>query len=216
MSRQVGFMTGLRAMAKDPHTLSGPCSRTITKFIRAAVLSIGVLLAGAALGQGGAGAPTDFWQTPVLTAVGKMHPLPDAAYQPQKAAIYKIVFDVTKGGDKPAEVSPSLDQVARAVNLYASAGVPLDHLKFVAVLHGDATAAALDNAHYKRQFGVDNPNLETIRKLRAAGTDVAVCGQATAEHHFQYEWIAPNVTLALSALTTITVLENEGYALMPL
>jgi hypothetical protein len=37
-----------------------------------------------------------------------------------------------------------------------------------------------------------------------------------AEHHFQYEWIAPNVTLALSALTTITVLENEGYALMSL
>ena len=94
--------------------------------------------------------------------------------------------------------------------------MPLDHLKFVAVLHGAATAAALDNAHYKQQFGVDNPNLEIIRKLRAAGTDVAVCGQAMAEHHFQYEWIAPNVTLALSALTTITVLENEGYALMSL
>jgi intracellular sulfur oxidation DsrE/DsrF family protein len=144
-----------------------------------------------------------------------MHPLPNAAYQPQKAATYKIVFSVTKAGGKPGEVT-SLDQVARAVNLYASAGVPLDHLKFVAVLHGDATAAALNDAHYRQQFGVDNPNLEVIRKLRAAGIDVAVCGQAVAEHHFQYEWIAPNVTLTLSALTTVTVLENEGYALMPL
>jgi intracellular sulfur oxidation DsrE/DsrF family protein len=189
----------------------GSAGAPITKPIRAAVLSIGLLAVGAAHGQGGAGAPTDFWQTPTLTGAGKMHPLPNAAYQPQKAAIYKIVFDVTKAG----EVT-SLDEVARAVNLYASAGVPLDHLKFVAVLHGDATAAALDNAHYRQQFGVDNPNLEVIRKLHAAGVDVAVCGQAMAEHHFQYEWIAPNVTLALSALTTITVLENEGYALMPL
>jgi hypothetical protein len=30
------------------------------------------------------------------------------------------------------------------------------------------------------------------------------------------KWIAPEVTLALSALTTITTLEHEGYALMPL
>jgi intracellular sulfur oxidation DsrE/DsrF family protein len=186
------------------------------KLIHAAVLSIGVLTASAVRGEGDAGAPPDFWQTPAVNGFGKMHPLPKAAYQPQRTATYKIVFDLTKAGDKPGQVSPSLDQVARAVNLYTSAGTPLDHLKFVAVLHGAATAAALDNAHYKQQFAVDNPNLEIIRKLRAAGTDVAVCGQAMAEHHFQYEWIAPNVTLALSALTTITVLENEGYALMSL
>jgi intracellular sulfur oxidation DsrE/DsrF family protein len=186
------------------------------KVIHAAVLSIGVFAAGAVHGQGGAGAPADFWQTPTVNGFGKMHPLPNAAYQPQKTATYKIVFDVTKAGDKPGVMSPSLDTVARTVNLYASAGTPLDHLKFVAVLHGAATAAALDNAHYRQQFGVDNPNREIIRKLRAAGTDVAVCGQAMAEHHFQYEWIASNVTLSLSAVTTITVLENEGYALMSL
>jgi intracellular sulfur oxidation DsrE/DsrF family protein len=186
------------------------------KLIHAAVLFIGLFAASAALGEGGAGAPADFWQTPTVSGFGKMHPLPKAAYQPQKTATYKIVFDVTKAGDKPGERSPSLDLVARTVNLYASAGVPLDHLKLVAVLHGAATAAALDNAHYKQQFGVDNPNLEIIRKLRAAGVDVAVCGQAMAEHHFQYEWIAPNVTLSLSAVTTITVLENEGYALVSL
>jgi intracellular sulfur oxidation DsrE/DsrF family protein len=202
-------------MAKQACDGGGSAGALIAKPIRAAVFSVGLFAVGAAHGQGAAGAPTDFWQTPALTGVGKMHPLPNAAYQPQKAATYKIVFSVTKAGRKPGEVT-SLDQVARAVNLYASAGVPLDHLKFVAVLHGDATAAALNDAHYRQQFGVDNPNLEVIRKLRAAGIDVAVCGQAVAEHHFQYEWIAPNVTLTLSALTTVTVLENEGYALMPL
>jgi intracellular sulfur oxidation DsrE/DsrF family protein len=186
------------------------------KLTRAAALSMGLFAAGAVHADGDAGAPADFWQTPTVNGFGKMHRLPNAAYQPEKTATYKVVFDVTKAGDKPGERSPSLDTVARTVNLYASAGVPLDHLKFVAILHGAATAAALDDAHYRQQFGVDNPNREIIRKLRAAGTDVAVCGQAMAEHHFQYEWIAPNVTLSLSAVTTITVLENEGYALLSL
>jgi intracellular sulfur oxidation DsrE/DsrF family protein len=194
---------------------SRPAGAPTTRFIRAAAISMGLFAAGAAHGQGSAGTPADFWQTPTVTGFGKMHPLPDAAYQPQKAATYKIVFSVTQAG-KPGEVNPSLDHVARTVNLYAWAGVPLDHRKFVAVMSGGATAAALDNARYKQQFGVDNPNLEIIRELRAAGVDVAVCAQAAAEHHFPYEWIASNVTLSLSALTTITVLENEGYALMPL
>ena len=107
-------------------------------------------------------------------------------------------------------------RVARTVNLYASAGVPLNHLKFVAVMYGAATDAALDNEHYRQKYGVDNPNLDLIRKLRNAGVDVAVCGQAAAEHQDQYEWIAPEVTLVLSALTTITTLEHQGYVLMPL
>jgi intracellular sulfur oxidation DsrE/DsrF family protein len=187
----------------------------VTSFIRAAVLSMGLFAVGVSHAQGSAGPAADFWQTPTVAGFGKMHPLPDAGDQPQRAATYKIVFSLTKG-DKPDKVNPSLDQVARAVNLYAWAGVPPDHRKFVAVLHGDATAAALDNAHYRQQFGVDNPDLQIIRELRAAGVEIVVCGQAVAEHHFQYEWIASNVTLVLSAMTTITILENQGYGLMPL
>jgi hypothetical protein len=37
-----------------------------------------------------------------------------------------------------------------------------------------------------------------------------------AEHHYPDEWASKDVTLSLSALTTITVLEQKGYALMPL
>jgi intracellular sulfur oxidation DsrE/DsrF family protein len=155
------------------------------------------------------------WQTPALAGVGKMHPLPGAAYQPEKKETYKIVFSL-QAASKPDVLNPSLDRVARAVNLYASAGVPLNHLKFVAVMYGAATDAALDNEHYRQKYSVDNPNLELIRKLRHAGVDVAVCGQALAEHRDHYEWIAPEVTLALSALTTITTLEHQGYTLMPL
>jgi len=154
--------------------------------------------------------------TQVITAAGNYRPLPKAAYQPNPANTYKVVFAMTKGSEKPGEVNPALERVARTVNLYASAGVPLDHLKFVAVAYGAATSAVLDDEHYKAQFGVANPNLAVIAQLHKAGVDVAVCGQAVAEHHYQDAWVAKDVTLSLSALTTITELQQQGYALMPL
>ncbi len=158
----------------------------------------------------------NFWQAPVVTHAGKIHPLPDAAYQPDPDATYKIVFAMTRGSEDPSAVNPALQRVARTVNLYANAGVPLEHMKFVAIASGPATDMVLDDAHYKKQFGVANPNLVVIRELRKDGIDVAVCGQAVAEHHFEYDWVDTQVTVALSALTTVTELQQKGYALMPL
>jgi intracellular sulfur oxidation DsrE/DsrF family protein len=152
----------------------------------------------------------------VITAAGAYHPLPQAAYQPDRNAIYKVVFALTKASDKPDQINPGIERVARTVNLYASAGVPLDHLKFVAVAYGAATGLVLDDEHYRAQFGTGNPNLAAISQLRKAGVDVAVCGQAMAEHHYPSDWASKDVTLSLSALTTITELQQQGYALMPL
>jgi len=157
-----------------------------------------------------------FWQTPTITGAGRMHPLPQAAYQPDRNATYKVVFGLTKASDKPGEVSPALDRVARTVNLYVGAGVPLDHLKFVAIASGPATPIMLNDEQYRKKYGVANPNLPVIAQLRKAGIDVAVCGQAVAEHDFQYDWVDSQVTLALSALTTISELQQKGYALLPL
>lgn len=152
----------------------------------------------------------------VIEGFGQMHDVPNAAYLPDAKKTYRVVFSVTRASEKPGQVNPSLDRVARTVNLYTSAGVPLNHLKFVAVLYGPATDAVLNQEHYRKQFGLDNPNVELIESLRRAGVDVVVCGQAIAEHGYGYDWITPKVTLALSALTTITALQAEGYALMPL
>lgn len=158
--------------------------------------------------------PGSFWTTPTISGYGKIHYLPDAAYKPASSQTYRIVFSLTLGAKSPDEVNPSLDHVARTVNLYVAAGVPLDHLKFVAVAAGAATPLALNDARYRATYGVSNPNLPLIAKLRRAGVDVAVCGQAVAEHHFQYGWVDRQVTLALSALTTVTTLEHRGYDLM--
>lgn len=170
--------------------------------------AVGLLACGVAMAQSAA--------PQVISAAGAYHPLPKAAYQPDRNTTYKVVFSLTKAADKPDQVNPGIERVARTVNLYAAAGVPLDHLKFVAVAYGPATGLVLDDEHYKAQFGTVNPNLAVISQLHKAGVDVAVCGQAMAEHHYPNEWASKDVTLSLSALTTITVLEQQGYALMPL
>jgi intracellular sulfur oxidation DsrE/DsrF family protein len=160
--------------------------------------------------------PAGFWTTPTIQGYGKMHNLPVGAFKPQPGHTYKVVFAMTQAAAQPDKVNPALDHVARTVNLYAASGVPLAKLKFVAVAYGAATPLALDDAHYREAYGVPNPNLPLIAQLKKAGVTIAICGQAVAEHHFQYDWINPDVTLALSGLTTIRTLQQQGYALMPL
>ena len=163
-----------------------------------------------------AGADPEFWTTPTIPGYGRIHALPDSAYRPDRNSHYQIVFDLTAGAKSPADVNPALDRVARTVNLYIASGVPLSHLKFVAVAHGAATSLALDDEHYRASFGVPNPNLPLIALLRKAGVDVAVCGQAFGELKYDYAWLDKSVTLSLSALTTVTTLEHAGYVLQPL
>ncbi len=159
---------------------------------------------------------SDTETSPVITVAGTTHAVPNPAYKPDPKATYKVVFAMTAAAKTPDQVNPAIERVARAVNLYTGAGVPVSHLKFVAVAYGAATAVALDDEHYKAAYGVANPNLPVIAQLRKAGVDITVCGQAVREHQYEYGWIDRSVTVALSAITTITSLEQSGYHLMPL
>ncbi len=156
-----------------------------------------------------------FWQTPTIPGYGKMHYERGFKYQPDPKETYKIVFEVTKSSADPAAINSGLDHVARAVNLYVAAGVPLGHLKFVAILEGESSPVSLSNEAYRSRFGVDNPNLPLIRLLRGKGIDIAVCAQAAALHDIDYSQISHDVTVALSALTTVSTLEHQGYGLVP-
>lgn len=158
--------------------------------------------------------PAGFWSTPTIAGYGRIHYESGFAFQPQADQSYKIVVALTAGATKPDQVNPALDHVARIVNLYVAAGVPLSHLKIVGIAYGATTPAVMDEAHYRARYGVDNPNLKLISELRKAGVTVAVCAQAVAEHHIQYAWVSKEVTIALSGLTTVTVLEHDGYTLM--
>ena len=155
------------------------------------------------------------WVYPTIQKYGKVVSLPDAGMQPSKDIDYKVVFNMTAGGDAD-KVNPSLDRAARAVNIFTSAGVPLSHLHFVVVIHGPATPSVLNNARYREKFSVDNPNIKLIGELEKVGVKVVVCGQALANQNFPHDWVDPQVEITLAAISDVIILEQQGYVFFPL
>lgn len=154
------------------------------------------------------------WTYPAIAKYGPVNPLPHAAVQPNQQRVYKAIFDVTSGFKNPSEPEAGLVHVARAVNVFASAGVSVKNLRFVAILHGPATTAVLSNAAYKAKYGVDNPNIPLIDALHDAGVHVDVCGQALADMGIEHSAVYKNVRIDLSALATTVIYGDRGYAYM--
>lgn len=157
----------------------------------------------------------EVWQYPVIQHNGGVIPLPKAALQPEALTTYKAVFNLTKTG-KVDQVNKGLAHVARAVNVFAISGVRATHRKFAVVIHGAATDIVMNNTEYKRRTGHDNPDIKLIHALRQAGVKLYVCGQALAEHHIAHNDVNPDVTLSLSALSDLIILQQKGYVLYPL
>lgn len=183
-----------------------------------AVMLVGIASASAAEATATAKNASDAGlEVGVISSAGKVHPVPEnAVLMPDPAKTYKVVFAVTANADDPSKVNPALDRVARAYNLYRAAGVPADHLKFVAVVYEAATPLVLDNKHFEDKFLIDNPNLPVIRDLEKAGVQVVVCGQSVAGHKYRFEWVDPQIPITLSGLTAVSELQQEGYALVQL
>lgn len=157
--------------------------------------------------------PAGFWTYPAIPGIGPVHVWPESGVRPDANTTYKAVFDVTQAA-KPGETSPGLAKVARTVNAFASVGTPLTHLKFVVIIHGPATPIVLAADKYQAKFGHANPDLALIEALKKAGVEVKVCGNALGEHQFTPADVNPDVSVALSALSTLVILQNQGYAVL--
>ncbi len=149
---------------------------------------------------------------PMIQGYGTVKPLPSSSPTINKYWRYKVVFDLRKGGD-PAKLNSGLDEVAATVNAFASAGVPQNSLKFVVVIHGDATPIVLADGSYKTRYKVSNPNLDLIKKLNAVGVQLLVDGQSLIAHQIEGGEISSNVDVTLSAATTIVIYQQHKYML---
>jgi len=154
--------------------------------------------------------------SPVMEQFGKAHWIEGAVHVPDAGATYKIVFSLSAPGKKPEAPNTGLERVARAVNLYSLSGVTPDRLRCVVVIHGEATSSVLNNEQHQTHDGRPNPNASLFTELQASGVEVSVCAQALIANGFSQDGLLPGVTRSLSALTTITVLQHDGYSLMPL
>jgi intracellular sulfur oxidation DsrE/DsrF family protein len=151
---------------------------------------------------------------PIIESYGPTHLVAESDVALPSGFRYKVVFDVAADPESNA-VNRNLVSVARFLNMHARHGVPQHNMDVAIVIHGRATANLLRNEGYRLRRATDNPNLELIDALQAAGVSIYACGQSLAYAGISKDALIDGVKVALSAMTMLTVLQSEGYALLP-
>jgi intracellular sulfur oxidation DsrE/DsrF family protein len=151
---------------------------------------------------------------PVIKNFGTVTEVPFADEMPDPKLDYKILVEVTSDNTHPQMVHEYFEKVAAVVNLHALAGIPANRLHVVMVIHSAASAFVINNENYRKTYGVDNPNIPLFKELTDAGVKIFVCGQSLNKHKLTKNDIAPEVKVALSAITTLTSFQLKGYALL--
>ena len=157
------------------------------------------------------------WPAPVAPVVAEADgyvAIPDVAVPPSRNHVYKAIFDATQGASDPSRILPALNMAGSELNAMAAAGVPAKHARFAVVFHGAAIDGILKEEAYRAKFGVSNPNLAVLRKLKAAGVELFVCGQNLAFDHIDPDRVSPEVAVASDALIVLMTYQNNGYALL--
>jgi intracellular sulfur oxidation DsrE/DsrF family protein len=157
------------------------------------------------------------WPAPQAPAVPEADgyvAIPNVAVAPEKTRVYRAIFDATRAAAKPTELLPALNMAGSELNALAAAGVPLKNARFVIVFHGAAIDGILDEAHYKAKFGVSNPNVTVLAKLKKAGAELFVCGQNVAFAGIDPKTLTPEVTMASDALIVLMKYQNDGFAFL--
>ncbi|WP_438766680.1 DsrE family protein [Kushneria sp. TE3] len=149
---------------------------------------------------------------PAIEKFGGIAERHDTIDVPDPNKHYQVIFDVVSGSDDPRTINPGLMRVARAVNVFAEAGVPLENLDFVAIIHGDATRSVVNSGVYNKWFGFDNPNVALVHALTEAGVRVRVCGQVLNHWKIADADVNDEIGITPSALSTLAIYGNEGYA----
>ena len=151
-----------------------------------------------------------------IAGYGSIAPLNGAETRAEPDLRYRLVFSVTKAAATPDKVNPSLDKVARLLNLLGRDNIRPAPGDIVVIVQGAATPIVTSSTVYAAKTkATNNPNLELIAKLRKAGVIVAVCSQALHANRISSGDLAPAVRIDLSAMTTLAALQLRGWALIP-
>jgi intracellular sulfur oxidation DsrE/DsrF family protein len=148
---------------------------------------------------------------PVIKNYGPVFAVPQDSFNLLPDQKYKILMDIGKGPDDPAQLNRSIESAARLLNMHSRNGIKAENLELAIVLHGSGTHAALNNAAYSEHFLVENVNRKLIAELKQAGVDIYVCGQSAAYNGYTAENLLPEVDMAVSAMTAHVRLQQDGY-----
>uniref|UniRef100_UPI0032172E02 DsrE family protein n=1 Tax=uncultured Draconibacterium sp. TaxID=1573823 RepID=UPI0032172E02 len=151
---------------------------------------------------------------PVFKSMGYVYDVPDADFIPDTNQVLKAVFDIERWQDDSSELNPLINSLHRYINMHVRKGFPLKNIHLAFVLHGVSGKDALTNEAYKKRYGVDNPNTEHIKALAEKGVHMYICGQSANYYEYEKSELMPEIKLALSAMTVLTVYQAEGYSLI--
>jgi intracellular sulfur oxidation DsrE/DsrF family protein len=147
-----------------------------------------------------------------VPGAGVAKDVPGAKELPDPNRMYKVVFDIGKAAPKADEVNPALMTIGNFVNTLAKWGVPADHRKIAVILHKGGSDMIFTNEAYRaRTEGLDNPNIDMIKKLTAAGVSFRVCGQGVTAKKIARKDILPEIEVDLWAMVAMVNLQLDGY-----
>lgn len=152
---------------------------------------------------------------PIFTEYGPVFKVPDRDTNLVKDFKYKVLFDISQAAKNTFNLNRRIESVARFINMHAMNGVKLANMEIAVVLHGSATRDVFTQKAYQEKFLDDNPSLDMIEKLHAKGVKFYLCGQSLYFQKATKTDLVPQVNLALSAMTISTMLQAEGYTLIP-
>jgi intracellular sulfur oxidation DsrE/DsrF family protein len=148
---------------------------------------------------------------PVIDNYGPVFAVPQGSYNLVPDQQYKVVMDVGKGSEDPANLNRSIESAARFLNMQARNGTPPENLKMAIVLHGSGARAALNEQAHVKHFSLPNGSKGLVEALGNAGVDIYICGQTAAYDGYGADDLLPQVTMAVSAMTVHVRLQQEGY-----
>lgn len=154
-------------------------------------------------------------QYPVIKNGGAIFDVPEAESIADTKMAYKVVSEISTAAEKPDTINPTLDKLARLVNLHRHAGISAANLDIAIVIHFNATPIILSDEAYKKKFGVPNPNTTLINEMAQNGVKFYICGQSLYKRKLINEARNPNIKVILSAMLGLTTFQMKGYALIP-
>jgi intracellular sulfur oxidation DsrE/DsrF family protein len=157
---------------------------------------------------------TDRVEGPIIEDFGATYPVEALDFDTPTDQAYRLLFDVSTSPDAPDALNSKLNTVARFLNMHARAGVPRAQMEAAVVLHGTAGKYALRHAEYEARYGVENTNLMLLEALHEAGVAIYLCGQTAMHRGLPPGRLAPEVSMALSAMTVIAALHAQGYTVV--
>ncbi len=152
----------------------------------------------------------------VIKDYGKVYTITTPDFKTDTTAQFKAVFDIARSFEDPAKPNALIETAARFINMHREAGVPSENIKVALIIHGAASTEILKNEFYQEKFPeiTINPNAELISQLSDQGVQVILCGQTAAYRNISKAKTLPEVQIALSAMTALVQLQNDGYQLI--